>query len=86
MQDLNRLNTIRNYFAHYNQGIIIKVADKTREEKVIDPRNIERGINFEELYADFMSKATEVEEYLEKLFKDLVGAFSEEGPISPYSS
>jgi hypothetical protein len=81
MQDLNRLNTIRNYFAHYNQEII-KVADETQEGKVIDPRSIEKGINFEELYAEFMSKAGGVEEYLVKLYQNLGGALLAEPPIS----
>jgi hypothetical protein len=81
LQDLNRLNTIRNYFAHYNQEII-KVADKTQEWKVIDPRNIEKEINFEELYAEFMSKAGGVEEYLAKLYQNLGGKLLTEPPIS----
>ena len=81
IQDLNRLNTIRNYFAHYNQEII-KVADKTQKWKVIDPRNIEKEINFEGLYAEFMSKAGGIEEYLAKLYQNLGGKLLTEPPIS----
>ena len=73
VQDLNRLNTIRNYFAHCNQEII-KGTDKTQKGKVIDPRNIEREVNFERLYSEFIEKGGNIEEYLFRLFQDLGGA------------
>jgi len=72
VRDLNRLNTIRNYFAHYNQEII-KGTDKTQKGKIIDPRNVEKEINFESLYVDFMQKAGGVEEYLFSLYEHIGG-------------
>jgi hypothetical protein len=81
MQDLYRLNTIRNYFAHYNQEII-KVADKPQKWMTIDPRNVEKEINFEKLYTEFMSKAGGIEEYLVKIYQDLGGKLLSEPPIS----
>ena len=77
IQDLNRLNTIRNYFAHCNQEII-EGTDKTQRGKIIDPRNIQKEVNFESLYADFMERAGGVEEYLAKLFQGLGGALERE--------
>ncbi len=82
VQELNRLNTIRNYFAHCNQEIFeisdIEVKDgkviEKAEGKVIDPRNIEKEVNFESLYSEFMKIAGGVEEYLAKLYQDLGGA------------
>jgi hypothetical protein len=91
VQDLNRLNTIRNYFAHCDQEIIKvldteirggKIIDKVRG-KTVDPRNIEREINFEELYAEFMRIVGGVEEYLVEIYKDLGGKFITEPPVSP---
>ena len=73
VQDLNRLNTIRNYFAHYNQEIF-EVSDREKKDgKIVDPRNIEKGIDFEKLYTEFMNKAGGVEEYLAKVYQDLGG-------------
>jgi len=77
IQDLNRLNTIRNYFAHCNQEIILGV-DKTQKGKIIDPRNIQKEVNFGSLYADFMERAGGVEGYLAKLFQDLGGVLERE--------
>lgn len=77
IQDLNRLNTIRNYFAHCNQEII-EGTDKKQKGKIIDPRNIEKEINFESLHAELMRIAGGVEEYLFKLYEDL-GGVAEKG-------
>jgi len=77
VQDLNRLNTIRNYFAHCNQEII-EGPNKTQTGKIIDPRNIEKEVNFESLYAEFTQIAGGVEEYLAKLFQDLGGVIETE--------
>ena len=65
IQDLHKLNNIRNYFAHYGQAIF-----KGREEQkwqVINPRDIEKEINFQQLYSEFVSKVDEVEKYLNNL-------------------
>ncbi len=78
LQDLNRLNTIRNYFAHYNQESF-EASDKEKKEgKVIDPRNIKSEIDFERLYAEFKSKEGGVEEYLATLHQALGGALLKE--------
>jgi hypothetical protein len=77
VQDLNRLNTIRNYFAHYNQEVF-EGMDITKKGKVIDPRNITEEINFEDLHSEFMQKAEGVEEYLFKLYQDLGGIAKKE--------
>jgi hypothetical protein len=61
VQDLNRLNTIRNYFAHCNQEIF-EISDTKKEKgKVIDPRNIRKEIDFEGLYSEFIKIAGGVE-------------------------
>ena len=73
VQELNRLNTIRNYFAHCNQEIF-EISDKEKTQgKVIDPRNIRREIDFEKLHTEFMNIAGGVEGYLIELYKDLGG-------------
>ena len=47
VDDLNRLNTIRNYFAHCDLKIF-KASDKEKKYgKIVDPRNIEKEIDFE---------------------------------------
>ena len=78
LQDLNRLNTIRNYFAHYNQKSF-EASDKEKKAgKVIDPRNIKSEIDFERLYAEFKSKEGGVEEYLSTLHQALGGVLFKE--------
>ena len=77
VEDLNRLNTIRNYFAHCNQEII-EGTDKTQKGKIIDPRNIERELNFESLYFEFIEKENKVTVYLAKLYQDLGGILEKE--------
>ena len=78
VEDLNRLNSVRNYFAHCNQEIF-EASDKTKERgKIIDPRHIERGIDFESLYSEFIEKEKGVTEYLAKLFQDLGGVLEKE--------
>jgi len=78
VEDLNRLNTIRNYFAHCNQEIF-EASDKTKKRgKIIDPRHIEREIDFESLYSEFTEKEKGVVEYLAKLFQDLGGVLEKE--------
>jgi hypothetical protein len=66
------VKNIRNYFAHYNQEII-KGRDKKGEARILDPRNIEREIDFKGLHAEFMQIADGIEEYLFQTFKNLGG-------------
>jgi len=78
VQELNRLNTIRNYFAHCNQEIF-EISDTKKERgKVIDPRNVQKEVNFEKLYTDFMNIAGGVEEYLAALYQGLGGLLEKE--------
>jgi len=72
VQDLNRVNTIRNYFAHCNQLIIFGENLKI-EGKVVDPRKLDRTIDFEILYKEFMTVAGGLEEYLANIYKQKGG-------------
>ena len=78
VEELNQLNKIRNYFAHCNQKFF-EIPDKEKERgKVIDPKNIEKEIDFEKLYTDFMEIVGGVEKYLLRLFEDLGGIAEKE--------
>ena len=70
IDDLHRLNNIRNYFAHCGQEFII-LTEKQLKRKVIHPRDIEKELDFESLHGDFMKIVGGVEEYLVKLQYDL---------------
>jgi hypothetical protein len=74
LQDLNRANTIRNYFAHCNQQIV-EGPNLSAEGKVIDPRKIDQAIDFEKLHSEFVALAGGVEEYLMSIFKQKGGEF-----------
>lgn len=49
----------------------IEGTDKTQKGKIIDPENIERELNFESLYFEFIEKKNKVTVYLAKLYQDL---------------
>ena len=72
LSDLNRANTIRNYFAHCNQQII-EGSDPKIEGKIFDPRKIDRPIDFEMLHKEFMSIAIGIEEFLITIYKQKGG-------------
>ncbi len=59
---LNRLNKIRNYFAHCNNEIFKGVEIPAPETQGIipDPRNTNEGIDFEILYEEFIKQESEV--------------------------
>jgi hypothetical protein len=75
LQDLNRLNTIRNYFAHCNQQIFegSSIPSENNMGKVIDPRNLDKVIDFEKLYGEFMGIIGELEKYLAGIFIKIGG-------------
>lgn len=74
IEDLNRLNTIRNYFAHCNQQIFkVFKGSKPEEGFVPDPKNTKKAIDFEKLYTEFVSKEKEVTKYLFGIYKDIGG-------------
>lgn len=70
LQDLNRVNTIRNYFAHCNQVLIDgpDPTDPVATSKVVDPRRLDKGIDFERLHTEFIGIAGQVEEYLAAVY------------------
>lgn len=75
IDDLNRLNTIRNYFAHCNQEFF-EGSEMPGEEVgwiVPDPKDIEKGIDFEKLYKEFIEKEEGVVQYLVDIFKEMGG-------------
>jgi len=74
INQLNRINTIRNYFAHYNQQFFEKGDDTG---KVPDPRRINRAIDFNALYEEFMSTVGGVELWLSEVFEAMGGALDE---------
>lgn len=70
-QNLNRLGSIRNCFAHCNQ-IMVDGPDPTNPAAfsgVVDPRKINEFIDFEKLYKEFTEIAGPLEEYLAGVFK-----------------
>jgi hypothetical protein len=75
LQDLNRLNTIRNYFAHCNQEMFEgpDAPPKGGQGQVIDPRKLDRAIDFEGLYNEFTQIVGEVEKYLAAIYLDKGG-------------
>jgi len=77
IENLNRLSTIRNYFAHIGQEIF-KGAELPSEGQVgivYDPRNLDKSIDFTQLYEEFQTKEPTVAEYLFKLYQELGGEY-----------
>ncbi len=76
IQKLNRLNTIRNYFAHCDIKYIDDPENTTYENNgiILDPRNPENMlVDFESLYKEFIEKEEEVMPYLTKIFEKMGG-------------
>jgi hypothetical protein len=75
LQDLNRTNTIRNYFAHCNQRVLDEVdfLKKEAEGEVIDPRKLDRTIDFDKLYNEFTGIIGELEKYLATVYLEKGG-------------
>ena len=75
LQDLNRLNTIRNYFAHCNQEIFFGIGIPSSQEKgfVPDPRKTDREVDFKQLYEEFIKKEGLVADYLIAILGKLGG-------------
>ena len=75
LHNLNRINSIRNYFAHCNQ-IVFEGSEFPKEDdqgKVIDPRNLDREIDFESLHKEFMSRIGPLEKYLADIYLEMGG-------------
>jgi len=79
---INRLNTIRNYFAHCAQEIIEGPDPLSGEARVPDPRKPDRSVDFKALHAEFMSQVGDVEEQLGKVFRSLGGEMYTEAELS----
>jgi hypothetical protein len=75
LQDLNRVNTIRNYFAHCNQRFLdaVDMPKKKAEGEVIDPRRLDRAIDFEKLYNEFTGIISGIEKYLATIYLEKGG-------------
>ena len=86
LQNLNRLNTIRNYFAHCNQVLIEgqNPTDENAKSGVPDPRKIQFSINFEEMFKEFEKIAGPVEAYLAQLFSEKGGELLSKDDFKDY--
>ncbi len=71
IEKLNRLNNIRNYFAHTGQQIF-NTAKITPGESdvgyVPDPRNLDKVIDFTQLFEEFQKTEPSVTKYLFDVF------------------
>lgn len=70
LDSLNRLNSIRNYFAHCTENMTLGDIDG---EYTPDPKNHDRPLNFQGLYDEFMKKEKEVGTYFYDLFISIDG-------------
>jgi hypothetical protein len=77
IQNLRRLNNIRNHFAHRNQQFIDL---NSGEERVPDPKRPNVGLDLEFLHDEFVSKEKEVVLFLKEIFERLGGVLSEKMP------
>jgi hypothetical protein len=68
VQNLRRLNRIRNIFAHCGPELI---SIKDNHQYILDPKNPDKedGIDFEALHQEFLSLAGKTELNLAKLFQ-----------------
>jgi hypothetical protein len=73
IEDLNRLNTIRNYFAHTGPEIFEKstIPHEGQKGRVPDPRNLGKAIDYPKLYNEFQNLEITVSKYLLNLCKKL---------------
>ena len=73
IEDLNRLNTIRNYFAHLNIEFLDAGAPL-----VPNPRNPSEAVDFDKLYSEFNQKEKSSKEFLFKTLSALGGKVERE--------
>lgn len=82
IQDLGRLSNIRNTFAH--SGIeFIKDSEKAKPgiTGIVPDRKtgtLEKPIDFQKQYEEFIEKYREVEKYLRKIYRDLGGSLTDQ--------
>lgn len=80
IEKLNRLNTIRNYFAHCGQEIFEGPTLPAKEQQgwVPDPRKPTKPNNFESLHSEFVEIESDVSKYLLEIFQKLGGIATKE--------
>jgi len=74
-QSLNRLNTIRNYFAHVG-ALISDGPAPNALNRTPHPENFEKSVDFEALHQEFLAKEKPVVEALFQLYRQLGGTFA----------
>ena len=73
---MHKLNKIRNLFAHSNQAIVILNKNGSlRESGVMDPKNPDNYVEFENKYKEFVKLEPEVMEYLIQIYREIGGKF-----------
>lgn len=78
IQNLHKLNSIRNYFAHCNQEIFkLGKNGSVKNSGVPDPRKIENYIDFKEKYKEFIQLEPEMSIYLGNIYKEMGGEMRE---------
>ena len=77
IQNLNRLNTIRNIFAHCGQEIFEGSAIPSKDQigKVPHPRKTNEALDFKGLHQEFLEKESKVVKYLFGIYENLGGLF-----------
>ncbi len=72
-EELNRLNSIRNFFAHCNVKFFLGETPPENIEDgfIFNPNDLTKNLDFDKLYTDFNTIRTEVENELWKLLEKL---------------
>lgn len=73
-QQLNRLNTIRNFFAHVGQSIV-DGPNINSPSRIPSPRDFSKTVDFDALYKEFLSIEG-------PLLKALFNAYEQKGGVS----
>ena len=75
IEQLNRLNTIRNYFAHCGGECFdgLSIPEPDVQGYTPDPRQPDKSVNFEELYKEFYQFYPAVNHYLFNTFTTMSG-------------
>jgi len=71
---LNRLNTIRNYFAHVG-AVLADAPTENANTRTPDPRDFDKSVDFVALHAEYVEKERPVTDTLLKHYKRLGGAW-----------
>ena len=71
-QKINRLASIRNYFAHIGQGFI-EGADSDGNSRVPDPKDFKKSVDFQSLHKEFSGIESLVTKALFEVFQSKGG-------------